>query len=548
MQNKIRKPDLLFETSWEVCNKIGGIYTVLSTKANILVEEYGNNLIFIGPDFGEVSSSNPEFEELPANHSLQDVCCRLQLPLGIKARAGRWIIPGKPLVILVDFNGVYPDLNSIFGRMWEEYKVNSLHAYGDYREGCAFGVAAAYVINAVAKAYYQDRQNVVAHFDEWTTGMGLLQLRSIAPEIASIFTTHATSIGRSICGNGKPLYDYLKGYNGDQMAYELNMEAKHSLEKTTAWKADCFTTVSDVTATECRQLLDLAPQVVTPNGFEQSFIPKTTTYRNLRQSGRKAILNLASTLYNKTFDTRNTFIIATSGRNEFRNKGLDMFLDSLDKLNDLIIEDKEIVACIFVPGWTSGINMNTDELFFTSHRLHNEDSDLLFAKTREITHKLGKRSNVSVILIPCYLDGNDGILNINYYDMLPALDATVFASYYEPWGYTPLESIAFHVPTITTDKSGFGLWALEQGRGTMMQGGVEVIHRTDSNYKNAIDEIASALYNLISLPTSKIATIRKKAAATANIADWKTFIKRYQESFEVALCRKCSRLNNKFCK
>ena len=232
--------DLLFETSWEVCNKIGGIYTVLSTKARQLKSLLGDRLIFIGPDLR--SDENSYFKERKT--LLASAASKLALPHGLKIRVGRWDIPGPPVVVLVDFNSIYPLLDKIYGDMWNQYKVDSLHAYGDYNESCAFAVASAMVVQALTIHLKKNPSKVVAHFDEWTTGMGLLYVKSHMPEAATVFTTHATSIGRSICGNGKDLYEYFEGYDGDQMARELNMESKHSLEKAAAHNADCFTTVS----------------------------------------------------------------------------------------------------------------------------------------------------------------------------------------------------------------------------------------------------------------------------------------------------------------
>ena len=212
------------------------------------------------------------------------------LPEGLDVRAGRWDIPGKPLAILVKFNGLYATKDEEYARMWDLYQVDSLHAYGDYDEGCAFARAAAILIEAFVKASKVDPSKVIAHFDEWTTAMGLLKIKAEMPQIATVFTTHATSIGRSICGNGKPLYDHLEAYNGDQMAAELNMQSKHSLEKAAALNADCFTTVSDVTAREAEVLLDKKPDVVTPNGFELNFVPAKTRYTAARKAARKSLL------------------------------------------------------------------------------------------------------------------------------------------------------------------------------------------------------------------------------------------------------------------
>ncbi|MBQ3731677.1 MAG: glycogen/starch synthase, partial [Muribaculaceae bacterium] len=238
--------DLLFETSWEVCNKVGGIFAVLSTKAKTLQKRYKDNLIFIGPDLWTPDTPSPSFIE--ARTPLDEWRSQAELPSGMKVRVGRWDVPGKPLAVLVTYDALYPYKNALYAEMWKHYRVDSLHGYGDYDESCMFAYAAALVIESIVKWKNDPGLRVVAHFDEWTTGMGLLYVKTHLPRVATVFTTHATSIGRSICGNGKPLYDFMPGYFGDQMAGELNMQSKHSLEKAAAHAADAFTTVSEVTA------------------------------------------------------------------------------------------------------------------------------------------------------------------------------------------------------------------------------------------------------------------------------------------------------------
>lgn len=543
--------ELLFETSWEVCNKVGGIYTVLSTKSRVLSEQFGNKLIFIGPDVWTKEQPSPYFIERKS--LIKDCSSKLELPYGIKIRTGRWNLPGSPQVILVKFDGVYEHLNEIYGLMWEKYKVDSLHSYGDYPEGCAFGVASAIVIEALTKYLKVDPKNVISHFDEWTTGMGLLYLQHLQPATATVFTTHATSIGRSICGNGKPLYDYFSGYHGDQMAEELNMQSKHSLEKAAAHNADCFTTVSEVTARECEQLLDIRPQVVTPNGFEPDFVPKTVKYNRLRKEGREKIIRIAKALKGLEFP-EDTIIVATSGRNEYRNKGIDLFLDSMVELdNKFDSTGHKAIALVLVPAWVSepsgallmNISFNGDEEVvpdYLTHRLNNEDSDLITLRIAALERE-GKLKNVSVIDVPVYLDGHDGIVDISYYDILPALDLTIFPSYYEPWGYTPLESIAFGVPTVTTDKAGFGQWVLDNFKNDLNSCGVKVISRTDSNYYENSYAIAEEAFNY----DKESASLRMKAKGgafdTSKKADWRFFIKEYDKAYDVALERAKKRVN-----
>lgn len=546
--NVANQIELLFETSWEVCNKVGGIYAVLSTKARTLGEQFGDKLIFIGPDLWNEENPSPYFKERKT--LLKQAQQKLQLPWGISIRVGRWDIPGAPQVVLVNWGDTARHLSDIYGEMWRDYGVDSLHSYGDYEESCAFAVASAIVIQALTQHLKANPSRVVAHFDEWTTGMGLLYLKNREPRISTIFTTHATSIGRSICGNGKPLYDYFHQYNGDQMAVELNMQSKHSLEKAAAHNADCFTTVSEVTARECEQLLQIRPQVVTPNGFEPDFVPKTVKYNRLRKDGRDKLLTVAKAVTGHQYGP-DTFIIATSGRHEYRNKGLDMYLDVLAGLEQELPADQEALAFVLVPGWVkepSGdvvTNLYFDGAVKTqpdylTHRLNNEGEDEVCRRIEQLQGE-GKLKKLRVRYVPSYLDGHDGVVDITYYDLLPALDLTMFPSYYEPWGYTPLESVAFGVPTITDDKAGFGQWVLDNFQNGLMKSGVYVVDRTDSNYAQAAALIRMAALEYITEDVSLRLKARNLAFLTAAKADWKFFILNYDKAFEIALTRNMRR-------
>lgn len=542
---------LLMETSWEVCNKIGGIYTVLSTKARVLQQQFGDKLVFIGPDVWSQANPSPYFIERKT--LLKSCASRMKLPFGISVRAGRWNIPGSPQVLLVKFDGVYDHLDEIFGKMWELYGVDSLHAYGDYNEGCAFAVATAIVMDALARHLKVDASNIIGHFNEWTTAMGLLYLKMTDPQARTVFTTHATSIGRSICGNGKPLYDYFNGYNGDQMARELNMESKHSLEKTAAHQADCFTAVSEITAKECEQLLDIRPQVVTPNGFEPDFVPGEADYIRLRKAGREKLLSIASALKGRDFPD-DTLVVATSGRNEYRNKGIDIYLDAVAAVSDLN-PARPVLALVLVPAWVKGPSIELLSAMaakkqvkgypdFMTHRLNNEDSDSVARRIDALERESRLRNGVDVIYVPCYLDGKDGVVDISYYDLLPAIDLTLFPSYYEPWGYTPLESIAFGVPTVTSDKSGFGQWILSNFINSISACGVKVVGRADSNYHEAAGVLADQIVEYAGFTEEERKVAARAAYATSERADWKFFISAYDEAFATATRRRDERIND----
>ena len=558
-------PDYIIEVSWEVCNKVGGIYTVLSTRAKTILTKTDAQLMFIGPDLWK-ETANPLFKE---DKRLMAGWRKKATEEGLNIRIGRWMIPGEPVTVLVDFTPYYNIKNDIYAEAWNLFKVDSLHAYGDYDEASMFSYAAA----KVAESYYRNEivkkaktsqadnncqlPKVIYQAHEWMTGLGALFLKHWIPSIATIFTTHATSIGRSIAGNMKPLYDYMEGYNGDQMADELNMQSKHSIEKQTAHRVDCFTTVSEITDRECAQLLEKKADVITVNGFEDDFVPKGAAFTAKRKEARKVMLNVASKLLGQEF-ADDTIIVSTGGRYEFRNKGIDILLESLNRLAHEPSLDRDVLAFINVPAWVKGPRMDLVERLqmreesncqlsivncplenpVITHELYNMDDDKALSMMRAIGLNNAPESRVKVIFVPCYLNGDDGIFNLPYYDLLPGDDLAVYPSYYEPWGYTPLESVAFHVPTITTDLAGFGLWANSlKGEYSQLEDGVKVIHRTDSNWDEAANEIKNSILAFTKMDAKMVTQLRRRAADISKKALWDKFVKYYLEAYEVALSK-----------
>ena len=547
----IQTPDYVFAASWEVCNKVGGIYTVLSTQANTLKTRFGDKLFYIGPDVWQ-GKENPLFIE-------SDNLCATWREYanekdGLSVRVGRWNIPGEPIVILVDFRPFFPYKNQIYTDMWNRYQVDSLHAYGDYDEASMFAYATGRVVESFYRYNLTETDKVIFHAHEWMLGMAALYLQTNVPEIATVFTTHATSIGRSIAGNNKPLYDYLFAYNGDQMAQELNMQSKHSIEKQTAHYVDCFTTVSQITNNECRELLDKSADVILMNGFEDDFVPKGQAYVGKRKRARALKLRVANCLTGQEFDD-DTLIIATSGRYEFKNKGIDVFLEALNRLNRDKNLKKNVLAFVNVPGWVGDPRedlqqrMKSKEKFTTplpcpliTHWLHDMTHDQVLDMLKYLDLNNRPEDKVKVIFFPCYLDGRDGIVNKTYYDMVPGLDLSVYPSYYEPWGYTPLESVAFHVPTITTDLAGFGLWVKSLRHQHGIEDGVEVLHRSDYNYSEVADGVKDTISLFSSKTPDEVKAIRKRAGQVAEQALWKHFIKYYYEAYDIALRNAMKRL------
>jgi glycosyltransferase involved in cell wall biosynthesis len=544
MESKSDRADYIFESSWEVCNKVGGIYTVLSTKARTLEQLYPDKIIFIGPDIWR-NIKAPDFiedTELFADWKKQ---ARQKDNLSVKV--GRWDIPGKPPVILVDFNPFFEKKEELYYTMWDYFGVDSLQAYGDYDASCLFAYAAGRVIESFYRFYGLEDKKVVALFNEWMLGMGALYIKHTLPAIATVFSTHATSIGRSIAGNDKPLYSHLESYDGDAMAKELNMQAKHSLEKQAAAQVDCFTTVSDITALECKQLLGKAPGIVTPNGFEPDFIPVGEQYTAKREEARHTLIHMAEKLLGTSLPP-NTLLISTSGRYEYHNKGIDVFIEAMDKLRHSGELKRSVIAFIMTPAWIRDARADLKaaiendihttspmQMPFCTHWLNQMENDkvLNYISQKGFTNKEGEM--VKIIFIPCYLDGKDGILNKPYYDLLIGMDLTVYPSYYEPWGYTPLESAAFGIPTVTTNLAGFGLWARKEGVGDDITQGVQVINRTDDNYFEVAEAIKQTILALCKENKAGLKAIRNRCSKLALRAEWSKFISFYQQAFDMAL-------------
>ena len=545
MVKTLIKPDYIFESSWEVCNKVGGIYAVLSTRAKTLQDALHDHIIFIGPDcWGDKTS--PYFIEDDTLFADWREAAKAE---GINAKVGRWDIPGQPISVIVDFQPYFAQKDQIYGQMWEDFQVDSLHAYGDYDEASMFSYAAALVVESMYNFFQLQEKKVIYHANEWMCGLGALYIHKNIPAIGTIFTTHATSIGRSIAGNNKPLYEYLWAYNGDQMAEELNMQSKHSIEKQTAHYVDCFTTVSDITATECKELLEPV-DVVLPNGFENDFVPKGAKFTAKRNAARKKLLQMANCLTGCQLPA-DTLIVATSGRYEFRNKGIDVFIEAMNRLAGDANLGKQVLALIEVPAWVGdprqdlAERMESGKTFDTpldtpviTHWLHNMNEDKVLGMMGGLNMHNQKESKVKVIFIPCYLTGSDGIVNLPYYDCIIGNDLNVYPSYYEPWGYTPLEAVAFKVPGITTDLAGFGLWAnSEKGAYSEIADGVKTVHRTDYNYSEVADARKDTICQCSNFTDAQVKKARACADKLSKKALWSEFIKHYWQAYDVALSK-----------
>ncbi len=534
------KPDYLFEVSWEVCNKVGGIHTVISSKAMTLQKKFNDKFILIGPGIWQDVEGNPEFEE---DQNLLLSWKQKAYSEGLDFKIGRWKIPGNPIVILVNFSSFFELKDKIFTEFWEKFKLDSLTGGWDYVEPVMFGYAAGKVIESYYRFFISSKDTIIAQFHEWMTGSGILYLKERIPQVATVFTTHATVMGRSVAGNNLPLYSELNKLDSDVLAKQFNVQAKQSLEKIAANEADAFTTVSELTNNECKQFLGKPVDMVTPNGFEKNLLPNDKMWLSQRIKGRKRLKAIVQAIINQPIPDEALFV-NISGRYELKNKGIDLFIDALNQIDS---PPKTIVAFILVPAGHAGPRLDILERIhhenfdnpitscYLTHYLFSKETDPILQRLFQSKLNNGLNQTVKVIFSPVYLNGKDGIINIPYYDLLPAFDLTVYPSYYEPWGYTPLESIAFKIPTITTTLAGFSHWV--NSLQNIENKSVFIIQRDDFNDKEVVGNIKQMILAFLQKQPDEIKEIAHNAKAIAQKALWENLADNYFITYDKAITK-----------
>ena len=525
--------EFLFEVSWEVCNKVGGIYTVISSKIAEAVRTYGDNYYLLGPDL----KSNPDFEETD-----EECWGRIREGTAIKeipCRFGRWKIPGEPKVILVS-PGKKFNKDQLLFELWEDYGVDSIAGGWDYVEPVMFSYACGAVIETIYNLIVRPQEGeAVAQFHEWMCGAGLLCIKKRVPEIGTVFTTHATILGRTMAGSGMDIYSALERISPQREAGAYNIAAKHSIEVTTARESDCFSTVSEITAVEATSFLGRTPDMILPNGLDMDSIPDLFRNRDEALKSRARLLDFASKFLRKEFND-NTRIMIISGRYEYNNKGIDVFLQALSRLESDMTSGQSVIVFICVLADHMAINPaalptgipETGTPLITTHRLKNELTDPILGACNSLGLKNLPRNKVDIIFVPAYLNGHDGLINMTYYEALSGCDLGVFPSYYEPWGYTPLESAAHAVPTITTDLAGFGLWVRARiGENK----GLVILKRKGLASQAVVNELSDALKDFLTWSNENMSTRRSDARRIALEASWRDFFNKYREAYGKAL-------------
>ncbi|MCB9359168.1 glycogen/starch synthase [Candidatus Woesearchaeota archaeon] len=549
----------VFEISWEVCNKVGGIYTVISSKNKLMQEKYGEGYFAIGPYESEEHFIPEEVPEL-----FKDAFNELR-ERGINCHYGRWDIDGNPKTILIDFNYFCREKDYIKTQLWNEFKIDSLGSdFNDFDRPVIWSWAIGMLIEKIRNRVDDP---IVVQTHEWMCGTALLYLKMQKAKVAKVFTTHATMLGRTLIGNNQDLYSIQSKIKPEEEAKRYGILSKFHVEKQSALNADIFTTVSDITAEEATHLLGKKPDVITYNGLDFSILPKSTELDKVRYKSRTRLLEFVKAMFPR-LNIDDVSLLAIYGRYEVKSKGIDAVAKAMSILNSDTSINKPIICFFFIPGGTSGIrqevlsnmsSMNKAKAYFEerkehifldlmnsgkaesakyesdapsircTHYLPNEEHDSILGLFN--LFGLNNDSNIKCILFPVYLNGKDGILNLDYVESLAGIDLGLFPSLYEPWGYTPLETSAMGVPSITSNLAGFGRF-IEKNNAD----GIVIIDRV-KEFNKASEELAMKIKDFINLSEDEKLSMRIKARGSAEMANWRSFILNYYEAYQKALNR-----------
>ncbi len=590
--------DYMFEVSWEACNKVGGIYTVLKSKARHLSRAYNykKSYCLIGPYFEDKVKG--EFRELPVPKEYKAIFNRLQ-EQGIKCYLGEWLIQGEPSMILIDFKDFWGKIDFIKAELWEDYKLDSLGAGHDFNEPVVWSYAVGMLLEEISLLYKKSK--IVVQFHEWLSGAGLLYLKNKAPRIGTIFTTHATTLGRSLVHHNVNFYPILNEIDIEKEINRLNIKAKHQMEKAATQNADVFTTVSEITSLEAETFLGRKADILMFNGLDsEKFLSlDEVVIKHKKENNRLKEFLLYYFFPYYQFDLENTLFYFIAGRYEFKTKGMDILIKSLGELNQKLIKTKSkknIVTFFWIPAGTKNIKpkLLENKNFFEDIKHSLDDTfqdierkilyslvgkqefnnnslfekDFLFQFNKKLlkfsknglpdisTHDIidnkdpilkgfkeaglenKKNDKVKVIFYPIYLTGYDGLSNLDYHESIEACHLGIFPSFYEPWGYTPLEAAALGVSSVTTDLAGFGRYCQKINPKNDKYPGVFILDRYGQSDKQEVQKLTNFLYKFSQFSEKERIFNKIEARNIAHFADWKFFVENYIIAHNKALKNK----------
>jgi len=591
-----RAEPMLIEIAWEVCNQVGGIYTVLRSKVPSMVNHWGNRYVLVGP-YNE-QTAQVEFEPAPLVGPVGQAVQQMR-DMGIHAEYGRWLVTGRPHVVLICYWDIFKHLGDVKYRLWEHHDISAPDGDGLLDNCIAFGECVRQFLWNIANKESQ-RRAIIAHFHEWMAGVAVPMLRQDEWPGTTVFTTHATLLGRYLAQNTGDFYGQLPFFDALHEAKHFNVEAQHRIESSAAHGAHVFTTVSDVTQEECKHLLGRNPDVLLPNGLNIQRFSALHEFQNLHRNFKEKIhdFTIGHFFPSYQFDLDNTLYFFTSGRYEYRNKGMDLTIESLARLNHRLREAGSPVTVIFfiiTRRPVRSINVTAlqsramlQEIRAVCDGIKEQVGDRLYVAAAEgripdfntladdywrlrlrrtmhawkrglppaiVTHDLeddrhddvlnqlrGSRlwnhehDPVKVIYHPDFITSTSPLFGMEYDQFVRGCHLGVFPSYYEPWGYTPLESIALGVPAVTSDLSGFGSY-LMQLLPDHEQQGLYVLRRRYEDYHASADALADYMFRFCQLNRRERIGLRNNVESFSEHFDWHNLGKRYHEAHDLALDR-----------
>jgi len=534
------RPGFLYNVSWEVCHRIGGVHTVLETAAPHLAASYGKHLLYVGPDLWSARDTQEGFVEDQTAPPL----AHLAAERGVPVRFGRCDMEGEPRVALIDFGRLLERKNAVLGELWDDFAVDSIHADWDTVERMLFGYAAGILIELHYRVAVRPRGlRAVAHFHQWQSAAGILRLESTTPEIGTVLTPHGTALGRALSSSGVRVDRVLTSIDPDEAAEDEGVVAQHTLERAAAREARVLTTVSEHTAEEAQHLIGRKPDLVTPNGYRGP----ADIDADRRREVRAEILTRAERFLGTKLDHKTTQIALTAARYEYRTKGLDLIIDALGRLVAAEKSPKrKLLLIVAVAATQTGprpevlARLASETLADgpcgrTTHKLAHPADDEILTGCNAAGLRNEPDDAAYVMFVPIRIDGTDPVIPFTYDEVLRASDVTIFPSLYEPWGYTPVESLAAGVPTVTTDLTGFGRYLLE--REDEKHRGVLVLPLASASEEEVDDLLDRAITNFLDTDDARLAEIRADSSVVLERVRWEHLIGKTLEAHELALAR-----------
>ncbi|MFC3812335.1 glycogen synthase [Lacihabitans lacunae] len=599
IEKRVGEKPILFECAWEVCNQVGGIYTVIRSKVPAMVEEWGENYCLIGPYFPQTAAI--EFERQDDDNSIFSETAKILRDEGFDVYYGRWLVTGRPRIILIDFHKHLEKIDSIKYELWENHNISTINCEDLVNSVLAFGDLIKKYLTLFAEKNSR-KYEIVAHFHEWMASSGLPDLRLKGVNIGTVFTTHATMLGRYIAGNVNDFYEQLPYYNWEKEAREYGIEAQAGIERQSAQRCHVLTTVSDVTAKECEVFFGRVCDLILPNGLNITRFAATHEFQNLHLKYKQKINQFVMGHFFQSYswDLDNTLYFFTSGRYEFKNKGYDLTLEALKRLNFKIVQagiDTTVVMFMITRNPVYSIDPQVlqsravmEEIRQTVESIEKEIGEHLFyasasnddaklpdlnqfveeywrlrlrrtiqtwkTKTlpRTVTHLLQKpdeiteffensnmknhqQDRVKFVYHPDFISPTNPLFGLEYSQFVRGCHLGVFPSYYEPWGYTPLECVVRGIPTVTSDLSGFGDFMMQLMH-DYENVGVYVVNRKEKTFNEAAEQLADILFKFVTMSRRDRIRQRNRVENISDVFDWTNLRSYYDTAHDLALKKK----------